>query len=188
MSTLSASSAEDQGVLPSPREPQARSNARHHRFEAVSIAALAVILVYVVLFWRLGTPTFWDPDEAHYAETSREMIASGDWLAPYYNDEPFFDKPALFHVVQAASMTVFGPTEFAARIVPALGALALILITAWLGSIAVSRNVGLVAGLLLAASPGVFALARYAILDTVFTAFVFGGAACVAVASLKHRP
>ena len=47
-----------------------------------AVAALAVALVYVVLFWRLGVPTFWDPDEAHYAETSREMIASGDYLAP----------------------------------------------------------------------------------------------------------
>ena len=70
------------------------------------VAALAVALVYVVLFWRLGVPTFWDPDEAHYAETSREMIASGDYLAPYYNDEPFFDKPALFHMLQAAAMTL----------------------------------------------------------------------------------
>jgi 4-amino-4-deoxy-L-arabinose transferase-like glycosyltransferase len=67
--------------------------------------------VYVVLFWRLGVPTFWDPDEAHYAQTSREMIASGDYLAPYYNDEPFFDKPALFHMLQAAAMVVLGPTN-----------------------------------------------------------------------------
>ena len=45
----------------------------------------------------------------------------------------------------------------------------------------VSRSIG---GLLLAASPAVFALARYAILDTVFAAFVFGGATCLAIAAL----
>ena len=158
------------------------------RLEAFAVVLLAAVLVYVVLFWQLGVPTFWDPDEAHYAETSREMVASGDWLAPYYNDEPFFDKPALFHVLQAAAMTVFGSTEFAARIVPALGALALIAATVWFGSVVASRDSGLVAGLMLTASPGVFALARYAILDTVFTAFVFAGAACVTVAALKDRP
>ena len=62
------------------------------------------LLLCEVLFWRLGVPTFWDPDEAHYAETTRELIATGDWLAPYYNQEPFFDKPILFHLLQAAAM------------------------------------------------------------------------------------
>ena len=39
-----------------------------------ALTLLAACLLFVVLFWRLGTPTFWDPDEAHYAETTREMI------------------------------------------------------------------------------------------------------------------
>src|SRR5947209_7464725 len=80
-------------------------------------------LVFVVLFWRLGDATFWDPDEAHYAQTTRELLLRGDWLAPYYNEQPFFDKPILFHQLQALSMAVFGATEFAARLVPALAAL-----------------------------------------------------------------
>lgn len=146
------------------------------------------VLLYVVLFWRLGTPTFWDPDEAHYAETTRELVRSGDYLAPYYNEEPFFDKPILFHWLQAVPMLLFGPTEFAARLVPALAALALIAVTAWFGATVISIEVGLVAALLLTVSPAVFALARYAILDTVFTAFLFSGVALVTVAALKDRP
>src|SRR6476661_6065354 len=129
-------------------------------------ALLAVTLLFVVLFWRLGVPTFWDPDEAHYAQTSREMVTTGDWWAPYYNEEPFFDKPALFHQLQGAAMLLVGPTELGARIVPALAALGLVLVTLWFGSVTRSRDTGVVAALLLIASPGVFALARYAILDT----------------------
>jgi 4-amino-4-deoxy-L-arabinose transferase-like glycosyltransferase len=153
----------------------------------LALATLAAALVFVVLFWRLGTPTFWDPDEAHYAETSREMVARGDWWAPYFNGQPFFDKPVLFHQLQAGAMVAFGRTEFAARIVPALAALALILTTVWFGRTMGQRDVGIVAGLLLAASPGVFALARYAILDTLFAMFTFGGAAALAVAGLGER-
>src|SRR5215467_2602864 len=97
------------------------------------IGAVAVLL-FVVLFWRLGEPSFWDPDEAHYAETSREMIRTGDWWAPHYNAEPFFDKPALFHQLQGAAMAVGGSTEAAARVVPAIAALGLILVTCWFGS------------------------------------------------------
>jgi 4-amino-4-deoxy-L-arabinose transferase-like glycosyltransferase len=54
-----------------------------------ALGVLAATLLFVVLFWRLGTPTFWDPDEAHYAVTTRELLTSGDWLAPTYNAQPF---------------------------------------------------------------------------------------------------
>jgi len=153
-----------------------------------ALLILASLLLFIVLFWRLGAPTFWDPDEAHYAETTREMIATGDWWAPYYNDVPFFDKPVLFHQLQGASMLVFGQNELGARMLPALAALILILITVWFGARMISPDVGTVAGLMLAASPGVFGLARYAILDTLFTMFLFGGAALLATAALKDRP
>ena len=146
------------------------------------------LLAFTVLFWRLGATSFWDPDEAHYAQTTRELIASGDWLTPYYNEEPFFDKPIAFHLVQAIPMALAGPTEAAARVVPALAALAIVLWTWWLGQTLVSRQVGFMAALLLTANAAVFALARYAILDTLFTAFLFGGVALIAVAALKDRP
>jgi 4-amino-4-deoxy-L-arabinose transferase-like glycosyltransferase len=154
---------------------------------AVPLAASALVL-FVVLFWRLGAPSFWDPDEAHYAETTRELITTGDWLAPYYNDQPFFDKPIFFHWLQAVPMAIAGPTEVAARLVPALAALALVGVTAWVGITLLSADVAIVASLLLATSPAVFALARYAILDTVFTLFVFSGAGLVSVAALHRRP
>jgi predicted membrane-bound mannosyltransferase len=108
---------------------------------------LPSLLLFVVLFWRLGAPTFWDPDEAHYAETTRENDSTGDWWAPYYNDVPFFDKPVLFHQLQGASMLAFGQNELGARMLPALAALILILITVWFGARMISPDVGVVAGL-----------------------------------------
>ena len=152
-----------------------------------SLLGLAVI-VFVVLFWRLGAPSFWDPDEAHYAETTRELLTTGDRLAPYYNEQPFFDKPVLFHWLQAIPMALVGPNELGARLTPALAALALLGVTAWFGVRLASREAALIAALLLATSPAVFALARYAILDTVFTVFLFGGAALVSMAALQARP
>ena len=153
----------------------------------VRIAAFAALL-FVVLFWQLGSASFWDPDEAIYAETSREMLRTGDWLAPYYNEQPFFDKPVLFYWLQAAGMAVAGQNELGARLASAIAAVALVATTAWLGAVLVSIDVGLIAALLLAASPPVFALAHYAILDMTFTAFLFGGVSLIAVAALKDRP
>src|SRR5688572_1095415 len=74
---------------------------------AWTIAGFAVV-IFVGLFWQLGAHSFWDPDEAHYAETTRELLDSGDWLAPYYNEQPFFDKPILFHLLQAVPMATVG--------------------------------------------------------------------------------
>ena len=153
-----------------------------------ALLVLAGVLLFTVLFWRLGEPAFWDPDEAHYAETTREMIATGDWWAPFYNEQPFFDKPVLFHQLQGVTMLAFGQDELGARMLPALAALILIGTTAWFGAAMISIDVGIVAGLMLAASPGVFGLARYAILDTLFTMFLFGGATLFATAALRDRP
>ena len=82
------------------------SDAVHTKVPAVKVVSRGAIgvLLFIVLFWRLGVPTFWDPDEAHYAETTREVLTTGDWWAPYYNQEPFFDKPIFFHHLQAAGM------------------------------------------------------------------------------------
>ena len=160
---------------------------RKHSLRDAGLGALGVVLVFVVLFWRLGDATFWDPDEAHYAETSREMIATGDWWAPYYNEQPFFDKPVLFHQLQASAMRLVDDPELGARAVSALAALGLILVTRWFAATLISRDVANAAALMLGGSPGVFALARYAILDTLFTLFTFGGAACLAVSALRDR-
>src|SRR4051812_22750905 len=180
------------GELLSSRRRRDRS-ARTRQMPKVSahdaaLALLAACLLFIVLFWRLGVPTFWDPDEAHYAETSREMIATSDWAAPFYNEQPFYDKPVLFHQLQGTAMRLVRDPEFGARLVPALAALGLVAITIWFGAVMVSRDVGLVAGLILAACPGLFGLARYAILDTLFTLFMFGGAACLAIAAMRDRP
>ena len=144
--------------------------------------------MFVVVFWRLGVPSFWDPDEAHYAETTSELIATGDWWAPYYNEQPFFDKPIFFHQLQAVAMLVFGENELGARVVPALAAVVLVLFTGWLGAKLISVDAGFIAALLLAANPGTFGLSRYAILDTLFMAFLFAGVGLAAVAALKDRP
>lgn len=161
---------------------------RNVSLRGAASAVLTLSILFIVLFWRLGTPTFWDPDEAHYAETTRELIATGDWWAPYFNEQPFFDKPVLFHQLQAITMQLTGDPEFGARLLPALASLGLIAVTYWFAARTLSRRVAGAAALILATNPGVFALSRYAILDTLFTLATFGGAAALGVAVLRDRP
>jgi 4-amino-4-deoxy-L-arabinose transferase-like glycosyltransferase len=50
------------------------------------------------------------------------MWMTGDWLTPRIDGIPFFHKPPLLYWFEAASMTVFGATPWAARFVVALHA------------------------------------------------------------------
>jgi 4-amino-4-deoxy-L-arabinose transferase-like glycosyltransferase len=62
------------------------------------------------------------PDEGRYGEVGRWMAVSGDWLVPRLNGLPFFHKPPLLYWLEAASVTLFGATPWALRLVPALHA------------------------------------------------------------------
>jgi len=62
------------------------------------------------------------PDEGRYGEVGRWMADSGDWLAPRLNGLPFFHKPPLLYWLEAASVTLFGATPWAPRLVVALHA------------------------------------------------------------------
>lgn len=146
-----------------------------------------VAVIWVVVFWRLGYASLLDPDEAHYAELTREMLRAKQWLVPLLDGSPYIDKPFLFHWLQGLSVLLFGPTEFAFRLPSALGAVALILTTWWLGAALFSRAIGESAALMVATVPATFALASIGMIDMVNTAFLFGAVAFLLVAAFRRR-
>ena len=74
------------------------------------------VVCWIVLFWRLGYPSLLDPDEAHYAQLTHEMLRGGSWLVPLLDGHPYIDKPVLFHWLQAIAVVVLGESEFALRL------------------------------------------------------------------------
>ena len=137
------------------------------------------------MFWRLGYASLLDPDEAHYAELTREMLHSRSWLVPLLDGKPLIDKPVLFHWLQGASVMLFGETEFAARLPSAIAALALFALTRWAGRRLLGANAGSLAAVMFATMPATFALASIALFDMVFACFLFGGLACLLVAATQ---
>ena len=88
-------------------------------------------LLYGLLFIfpTLGDFNLFDWDEINFAESTREMLVSGDFFHVQINFEPFHEKPPFFFWLQALSMKVFGINAFAARLPNALlGVLTLSLI------------------------------------------------------------
>lgn len=142
-----------------------------------------IAIGWIVIFWRLGYPTLQDPDEAHYAELTREMLHAGSWLVPLLDGKPLIDKPVLFHWLQGASVLAFGQTEFAARLPSALAAVALLALTRWAGVVLLGAEAGEWGAVMLATIPATFMLSSLALFDMVFTAFLFGGVAALLVAA-----
>ena len=77
----------------------------------------------------IGGVALFDWDEINFAEISREMMMTGDYLNIQVNYKAFFEKPPFFFWLQVLSMKTFGINEFAARLPNALaGILVLVLL------------------------------------------------------------
>ena len=74
-------------------------------------ALLLLLLCVLSFFVGLGRPALTDADEAYYAEASREMVESGDWLTPQYNYRNRWEKPVLYYWMTSAMYVVAGPSE-----------------------------------------------------------------------------
>ncbi|MGH9161649.1 MAG: ArnT family glycosyltransferase [Vicinamibacteraceae bacterium] len=126
----------------------------------------------VTFFAGLGRGAIGDSDEAYYAEAAREMVESGDWLTPRYNYEERFQKPILYYWLAAATYTVAGVSEAAARFPAALSGLALALLTYLCGRRWFDPPTATLAGVIVATSFGAFAFARAGLPDLPLALFI----------------
>lgn len=128
--------------------------------------ATAVVLAFVL---DLGRADFWDPGESRYAQTVREMLATGSWLHPTIGFERYYDKPPAFFWIVAAAFRTFGQHEWAARLPSVLAAM---LTIAWVVAFAwrrVGARASLLAGLVLATAIQFVVLGRSVRMDMLLT-------------------
>lgn len=81
---------------------------------------------WVAFFWNLGNVGLIDETEPLFAEASRQMTVTGDWITPYFNGETRFDKPPLIYWLMAIAYKIFGVNEWAVRLPSAIAAIALV--------------------------------------------------------------
>jgi 4-amino-4-deoxy-L-arabinose transferase-like glycosyltransferase len=96
--------------------------------------ALFLLVMLGVYLAGNGRTQLFDRDEPRYAQCSRQMLQSGDWVVPRLYDELRTKKPPAIYWCQATAMAVLGDNAFAARLPSAVAAvLAALLIGAWAG-------------------------------------------------------
>jgi 4-amino-4-deoxy-L-arabinose transferase-like glycosyltransferase len=135
--------------------------------------ATLLLLCFFTFVLGLGGQAITDADEAYYAEASREMVESGDWLTPRFNYQNRWEKPVLYYWLTSATYLITGPTEFSARLWAALSGVGLVLLAWGVGRQMTGRlDVAWLSGAVVATSPGYFAMARSALPDLPLTFFI----------------
>jgi len=90
------------------------------------VALWLLIVNFLAFIWSLGSTGLVDETEPLFAEASRQMLVTGDWITPYWNGETRFDKPALIYWFTALCYKIVGVNEWGARLPSALSAIALV--------------------------------------------------------------
>lgn len=150
----------------------------NHRGKVWVFLLIAFGVVYFGSSWcrPLG-----NPDESRYTEIPREMVVTGDWLAPRLNGVLYFEKPPLFYWLQAASYRASGLNRISLRFWPGFFALATCGMCYWAGSRLYGRRSGVMAALVLASSLIYFALSQLIILDMAVSFFISAALMCYLV-------
>lgn len=136
------------------------------------LLAIAGALLYIP--FTGGVPLF-DWDEINFAEISREMITTGDYLNIQVNYSPFFEKPPFFFWLQVCAMNVFGINEFAARLPNAIAGILTLIFLFKTGSRWNGRRFGLFWALAYMGSILPALYHKSGIIDPWFNLFIFSG-------------
>ncbi|MGL5082106.1 MAG: ArnT family glycosyltransferase [Microcoleaceae cyanobacterium] len=79
----------------------------------------------IALFLQLGSTGLLDETEPLFAEAARQMLVTGDWITPYYNEVTRFDKPPLIYWLMVISYQIFGVNTWGVRLPSAIAAFGL---------------------------------------------------------------
>jgi 4-amino-4-deoxy-L-arabinose transferase-like glycosyltransferase len=121
---------------------------------------------------NLGKSSIWDANEAFYAETPREMLVTGDYLAPQFNFQPRAHKPPLTYWIILISYKLFGVSEFGVRLPSALAAIGTLLFSYGIARLLFSPRAGLFSAVITGATARVFILARRLPIDILLLFFL----------------
>ncbi|MDX6576162.1 MAG: hypothetical protein QOE96_2115 [Blastocatellia bacterium] len=153
---------------------------------------LLFLSITAFYFWGLGSLPLVGPDEPRYAEVAREMFARRDLITPTLGGLPWFEKPPLLYWMMIAGYRLFGVSEYAARLGPAICGLLTAVFVYWIGkTIEVAgtessvgeenqkrEGLGRFSALVWLSSLGAIVFSRGASFDIVVTMTVTGALAC----------
>ncbi|TVM02956.1 MAG: hypothetical protein CV087_07715 [Candidatus Brocadia sp. WS118] len=139
------------------------------------IIAICIILFTAFLFlFNIGKRDLWAPDEPRYAQVSKEMRDTGNFIVPHLNSAPYPDKPPLlFWLINVFSLPAGKITALSSRLPSAFAGIGCCLAIFYFGK-RLYRNtrIGLLSALILATSAKFLWMAHRVAFDVLLTFFV----------------
>ena len=171
------------------REGPLKAWTRFSRFPALALLLLVSLAFYLPGFTTLPPV---DRDEAHFAQASKQMLESGNFIDIRMQEATRYNKPIGIYWLQSAAVALVGrPLNdiWPYRLPSLAGALLALVFLARLGGRLFDRRVGLIAALLLGASLLLGVEARLAKTDAALLATslaAFDGLAAVYLGRAKR--
>src|SRR5690242_16858711 len=152
-----------QAGLSKPQNPILHWSIRHYQLVVLAIASI------VYLATLASPPSLMDDVDSVQASIARTMMRTGDWVTPHLDGIRYLEKPPLKYWLMALSFKAFGVSDVAARLPMALFTVLLCWLTARMGAWAFDRKTGLLAGVIMTTSLGLFLFTRVLISDVALT-------------------
>ncbi|MEP9411469.1 MAG: glycosyltransferase family 39 protein [Candidatus Brocadia sp.] len=145
------------------------------------IIATCIILFTAFLFlFNIGKRDLWAPDEPRYAQVSKEMWESRNFIVPHLNSAPYPDKPPLlFWLINVFSLPFGKITALSSRLPSALAGVGCCLAIFYLGKdLYQNTRIGLLSALILATSSKFLWMTHRVAFDVLLTFFVTMAIVC----------
>lgn len=133
---------------------------------------LLLIFSAIYILGNIGSGSLTTWDEALYANVSREILKTGNWLVLHHRGNPWFDKPPLYMWMTAFFYNLFGVNEFATRLASGLFGIGTVLLIYIFAKGIANAKTALFAALILLATPHFLHFAKLGMMDAGITFFI----------------
>jgi len=149
---------------------------------------LFLAIALFVLLVNLGSYGLAETSEARYAEISREMLQSGDYINPELLGVFHYHKPPLTYYITTLGYRIFGVNEFGARFFLQIAIIVELLLVYGMAMLLYNnRKIAFTSGLIYFSMPIVLISSRNLTTDAYLTAFILGAVYCWQYYTTKGR-